>query len=366
MLRSIISSLLLFSLLIMGCTGLLMFLLPHASTTALLHLIFGLLFLLLCGFHLNNNFRAIKSYATAGKSGASPFNRKFAFILILISALTVATYLQLPPMRTLYEWGTAFRLAQDGAKTIESHTIVVHHKNENEGGDALVVEVLKGPYFRWPTYAIWIEDTLGNYLQTLYVTEKLAKNNFYVKVVTVDGKDQFLAEPESKGDRERPEALPIWSHKYGKRSAKGNYIPSGQDVIPDAYSGATLTTDFRLETKTPQALPDVYRVRLEINQSFDWNEYYPSDRFPEDPVYSGNGKPGQPSLLYEALVTKNSTTKVFAFALAGRGHHSGKDGVVYTELDGITTARGIIKRTLVELPEPTAYGKDSFPYDPKK
>jgi len=34
--------------------------------------------------------------------------------------------------------------------------------------------------------------------------------------------------------------------------------------------------------------------------------------------------------------------------LIGRGHHSGENGKIYTDMSGITTAKEMIKRVIVE------------------
>ena len=39
-------------------------------------------------------------------------------------------------------------------------------------------------------------------------------------------------------------------------------------------------------------------------------------------------------------------------SLLGRGHHSGQDGEIYTDLGGITTARDLVARALVFIEPP--------------
>ena len=334
---------------VMAITGLLMYFFKHESFTASLHTFFGLLFLLFALFHLKNNWKALKSYSLP-KKAEQPRKLKaelwmgIGIVLLLFTGVSF----NLAPFGFLYDWGNSFRAGQ---KSSEQERISYLKVNMNpEGlGDTLQIDLRKGPYFQWPTFAFWLEDTSGRYIQTLYVTGKLAKNNFYVKVTSENGKDVFVEEPETAHLRERPEALPVWAHQYGARSHKGNSVPVGEQVVPDGYTGATLTDNFLLRTRADRKLPEKFVVKLEINHSFDWNEYYTQDRFPDDPVYSGNGKVGQPSLVYAAQVDRSIGQKYFAMEIIGRGHHSGKDGLIYTDLSEITTARELVDRVIVEL-----------------
>jgi hypothetical protein len=88
---------------------------------------------------------------------------------------------------------------------------------------------------------------------------------------------------------------------------------------------------------------------LEINQSFDFNEFYSSDRYPDDPIYSGNGYSAQPSVVYEAIIDTTASQRYFPMAVVGRGHHSGQDGKLYQELDRLTTALELVDRVIVEI-----------------
>jgi hypothetical protein len=45
-----------------------------------------------------------------------------------------------------------------------------------------------------------------------------------------------------------------------------------------------------------------YKLMIEVNRTYDFNEYYSKTRFPDDAIYSGTGSSGQPSLIYESIV----------------------------------------------------------------
>jgi hypothetical protein len=126
-------------------------------------------------------------------------------------------------------------------------------------------------------------------------------------------------------------------------------LHSAQQAI-DGYAGATIQQSFLLSTRVKSPLSTPYRLRFEINQSFDFNGYYSSNRFPADTIYSGNGYSAQPSLIYEAVINPASNQRYYPMQLIGRGHHSGQDGDVHTDLNNMTTALEIIDRIIIEIP----------------
>jgi hypothetical protein len=197
------------SFVVIAVTGLLMYFLSHGEIVSTLHIVFGLLFTLVAIFHLLNNWPSIKAYTAVPetKKQKKTLSKEIITITILTLLVLLGTSLQWQPVKFLYDWGQSFRIAQ---KQEQKHLeYELHEYNVDGVGTKLALELKTGPYWRWPTYAFWIEDSIGNYIQTLYVTHKLAKNDFYVKVITENGVDKFVEEPETKDLRERPEALPV-------------------------------------------------------------------------------------------------------------------------------------------------------------
>ena len=90
---------------------------------------------------------------------------------------------------------------------------------------------------------------------------------------------------------------------------------------------------------------------LEVNQSYDWNEFYTKNKFPNDSIYSGSGQVGQPSLIYEEIIEINNLdlNKYKFMNLVGHGHHSGNNGKLYTDLSKISTAKEIIDRLILSI-----------------
>lgn len=130
----------------------------------------------------------------------------------------------------------------------------------------------KTPYFikTRPTFAVWIEDLNGNFIETIYVTSKIADQSWS------GGKDI-----------ERPEALPYWVSKRGS-------LPTRETPVLDGISGATPKKSAVIKKTYNTGLTE-FIVKAEINNSFDYNDYYKK----------GNeltGLNGQPSILYKVKI----------------------------------------------------------------
>lgn len=350
--RNFISILLGISFLVLSFTGILMYLLAHAELTTTLHLVFGFTLVGVAVFHIINNWLSLKSYSISKQTSGSRYkwaSKEFLIAFFLAVIFGIGIYFHLSPFQFVYNWGEKFRSSQK-VSLEKKFTYAVHSVGKENQGTELTIDLRKGPYWRWPTYAFWVEDTIGNYIQTLYVTHKLARNDFYVKVVKNEkGEDVFIQEPETKDERERPEALPVWAHRFGSRSERGNFVPVNERVVADGYTGATLIDNFLLHATTEKPLPKVVVIKFEINHSFDWNEYYSEDRFPNDAVYSGSGRVGQPSVIYQAQIDLDKPEKYYVLRLAGRGHHSGKDGEIHQDVENLTTALELVDRVIVEV-----------------
>jgi len=208
--------------------------------------------------------------------------------------------------------------------------------NPNGSGQHLEVEFIRGEAHNHPLMAIWIEDEEGNYIQTLFVAESLWKGIFQHGDAT-SGK--WLP-----AEIRRPAALPVWSHSRGIKEPDGLFVPTPEHAIADAYTGATPPISFKLNTRLDEQTNDKYYVLFEVNQTWDWNEYWTNNKYPDDPIYKTSC---QPSLIYKVLLDPNDATTEYTMELVGRGHHSGKDGEIYTDLETMTTALNITRSITV-------------------
>ncbi|MCU0455016.1 MAG: DUF2271 domain-containing protein [Bacteroidales bacterium] len=210
--------------------------------------------------------------------------------------------------------------------------------NAGGQGPQITVEVSRGESFYYPLFAIWIEDTDGNYIQTLYVARSVATGVF--KYARQEG-NRWVSEV-----KRAPQTLPYWAHKRGVRAADGLFVPDSETVVPDAYTGATPITGFVLNTRADGPLPGEFRVMLEINQNWDWNEYWTNDRFPGDGNYMMSC---QPALVYEAVIDTSAPSREWLMRPIGHSHYSGKTGELFTDLSTITTALNIVASARVRI-----------------
>ncbi len=84
---------------------------------------------------------------------------------------------------------------------------------------------------------------------------------------------------------------------------------------------------------------------MEVNQPWDWNEFWTNKLF-DDIDYRSSC---QPSLIYAVTVDLNDIDKEYFMNPIGHGHYSGKTGLLYTDLSTMTTAKEIFKEIKVKI-----------------
>ena len=201
-------------------------------------------------------------------------------------------------------------------------------------GRELLVEVEKGTDFNHPLIAIWIENEDGGFIQTLYVSYSFAKGVF--KYGVSDGTSW------KPGPRRRPAALPYYAHKLGIRTLDGLYLPTPDNPVPDAVTGATPTGNFVVDATTQVKLKHI-RVLLEINQPWDFNGSWTNNLYPNDEEYKTSG---QPAVVYAATINTDSLKSVVMVPI-GHSSYNGKDGNLDADLSTLTTALNIIGKATV-------------------
>jgi hypothetical protein len=210
--------------------------------------------------------------------------------------------------------------------------------NVNGFGDALTVKFTVGKAHNHPLMAIWMEDTLGNYIQTLFVAQSIGKGIFNY--------GDNSGGKWKRGEIRRPAALPYWGHKRGVMAADGLYLPGSSDPIPDAYTGATPPANFDLNTRADKAEKNKVRILLEINQPWDWNEYWTNGKYPDNKEYLSSA---QPAIVYAATIDLSAKGYTFMMKPIGHSHYSGADGSLTTDLSTLTTALHIAESISVMI-----------------
>jgi hypothetical protein len=208
--------------------------------------------------------------------------------------------------------------------------------NTAANGPEMAIDFRKGKAFNHPLIAVWIEDTDGRFVQNIYVSESIARGIFNHGVAA---KGKWLP-----GKIRRPAALPYWGHKYGVKAEDGLFLPTPENPIPDAFTGATPVQNFIIHTRLNDNMHRKFNVLFEINQTWDWNEYWTNSKFPDDEEYKTSC---QPALVYSATIDLDSDRKEFPMKVIGHSHYSGKDGNLYTDLGTLTTALQIAESIVV-------------------
>jgi hypothetical protein len=224
--------------------------------------------------------------------------------------------------------------AQHGKITNTQHVPDTLYANIDASGSQLVIALNQGAKHNHPTFAFWLEDLEGNFLQTLFVTRYLA-TGIYGHGDAGQGEWK-----RTEGEAIRPATLPYWLHKRNIENPGQALLPTPEQPVADAYTGATPKSDFILVAKTDKKIPKKFRLLMEINQPWDWNDYWTTLKYPDEPNYNPSA---QPSLVYAVTIDTDCENCEYFLNPIGHGHYSGKNGKLYTDLRTFTTAFNIVE-----------------------
>jgi hypothetical protein len=210
--------------------------------------------------------------------------------------------------------------------------------NLTGAGPAISLEFSRGKAHNHPSFVLWAEDMEGRYLQTLFITRAVG-TSIYEHGDLSSGK----WEP---GEIRRPASLPYWAHKRGVKEKDGLYVPSIENPMADAYTGATPPGDFSLVTRFDGKPPQKFRILFEINQTWDWNEYWTNNKYPDDDEYKTSC---QPAVVYMATVDLDDGASAYTLEAIGHSHYAGRTGELFTDLGTLTTALEIVNNLTINL-----------------
>lgn len=347
--RAIASSLLAGAFIGLAVSGAIAYATPYDPLLAGIHTLLGITVLFAFGFHLANNFRPLLTYLKV--------RRRILLAVGVPMIVAGIVALGLPPASTIIETGYALRSM--GGVTEGSFQVIRTHIGREENGTALPLRIsvragahyesapqplfLGLTYTSIPQMAFWVEDEEGRFLDTLYVTRALSSAGFQSTDIL---SDEVIR---------RPEALPVWSHRRGVTYGDGLAIPLPEDRDLDGVTAPTPPGHYDLLTTVDSVVrnagepPRRFRLFMEVNRSYDFNAHWHPERFPDDPIYSGSGSSGQPSLVYMAEVDLDGGDRYLLLRPIGHGHHSGADGALTESLDGFDTALELVGPVLVEV-----------------
>jgi len=188
-----------------------------------------------------------------------------------------------------------------------------------------------------PQIAIWTEDLQGNYLSTVYVTYKVATQSWQ----------------GNKGNP-RKEALPHWRWSKALSDIDGNSgatSKGGIEIKPltDGFSGATPHGSFDVKLRPNDAFKR-FVIKIELNHSTDFNDYYPESAKEGEPNYSGGKEgSGQPAVVYAAEIDLSSNATSFEAILIGHSAPDGNSGKISVDTSKLTTALHIVKHITINI-----------------
>ena len=166
-----------------------------------------------------------------------------------------------------------------------------------------------------PQFSVWLEDSDGNFIRTLYVTERASHIS-------------WMMSPKEG----RPESLPVWYHASKHESSKTkkhNDKETQLDAVTSATPKGGIIFNTEIEDKE-------YLIKAEFNTSFDYNDHY---------TKKNSGVNGQPSVIYSAKIPAdfNNESDEIKFSFDGCGSIDGSDGKVHSDVSKLTTATEIVK-----------------------
>ena len=139
---------------------------------------------------------------------------------------------------------------------------------------------------RAPQIAVWIEDSDGTYVGTLFVTKKASGN-------------KWIGSPKDG----RPESLPDWYKAKGQNPAE----KISKDEV-DATTSATPKKGIVISKDLELEKGKTYVFKCQANQSFDYNEYY---------TKKNSGVDGQPAVLFAGEMIPDGTEKEIKLEFSG-------------------------------------------------
>ncbi len=174
---------------------------------------------------------------------------------------------------------------------------------------------------REPQVAIWLEDGDGNYIRTLYVTERASHKSWIF------------------GPKEgRPESLPVWYGANASEEVATTNVAGSPDSKLDAVTSATPKSALNL---TAQLDDKDYVIKAEFNNSFDYNDFY---------TKKTSGVNGQPSVVYcSKIPAEAAADKEITLEFEGCGSLAGEDGKINKNTENLTTAKNIVSAVTVKL-----------------
>lgn len=185
---------------------------------------------------------------------------------------------------------------------------------------------IKSNYKKPPQFALWMEDETKGTIRTIWVTSKTGKGSWGNNVV-------------------RTVSLPYWTSRWNIETQSQSY-PTPENPVIDAATGATPKVELTAEVLVPAK--SIWNYFVEVNVSGDYNDAFPVSLQDGKQDRQGNG---QPSIIYRGKITASPGRRSIPELIGRTDQLQGVKNII-TDMDGITTARGLFSTIEVscELP----------------
>ena len=310
---------LLFSFTTLLVSGVMVFYRPFSLVTTRVHVVFGLLTMLLVALHLVSRTRYFTTHFK-GK-GKSLTRRGLVMICLTWAALLALTLVGGGIVQALLAQSYESTNRQDIVRASplagfidddQKRYVARKLESQDDAAVAMIVRLREGLQSA-PAMVIWAETTSGTLIETLYIDTAFA----------------YSEETNWNGTQvARHRVLPIWRHRYTMVSGVD---PKGE---VDAYSGATDTHSFSLDSYLDLGESKEFVICVEVNMPEDANESYTDEVI------------GQPSLLYTAYVDV-SEGGYSLLELTGQGG-ADADGTIHYDFDKLDLKASPIDLLLVK------------------
>ena len=157
--KHIVSLIILFIFLVMGITGILLYIKQKAEPIENSHTIFGLLFIVMVCFHIYNNWKSIKNYST--KKETSGMSK--TFVLVLVGGIVVLVMAMTEVLEPIAEFGRLF--APKKGPRPEQIAFVEKNINTDKQGQSITLLIQKDQKGMRANVSIDLLDSTGNVLQ---------------------------------------------------------------------------------------------------------------------------------------------------------------------------------------------------------
>lgn len=173
-------------------------------------------------------------------------------------------------------------------------------------------------YKKPPQFAVWLEETAGAEIRTVWVTEKTSTGSWGGRIV-------------------RPVSLPYWVSRWKKETASST-APTPENPAVDAVTGATPAQNLVCETQVSAGSRWYYYI--EVNVSGDYNDSFAAES--KDGKRDKNGN-GQPSIIYEGQITALPGRRSVPRLIGRTDQFESVDRII-KDLEGISTAKELFSK----------------------